>query len=81
MTFKKKKAFHQEQLLNQNNTFKNMNQNLPTERNSICNKTYIYFHISKEVNSIVFLQYKAIGEIEFEECLVFPAWHLEEQNP
>lgn len=57
-----------------------MNQNLPTERNSICNRTHIYFHFFKEANLIVFLQYKTTGEIEFEEYLGLPARHLEEQN-
>lgn len=55
-----------------------MNQNLPTEWNSICNRTHIYFYFFEEVNLIVFLQYKTTREIEFEEYLGFPAQHLEE---
>lgn len=53
-----------------------MNENLPRERNNICNRIHSYFHFLNEVNLIVFLQYKTTRGIEFEEYLGLPVWHL-----
>lgn len=53
-----------------------MNQNLPTEWNNIRNRIHSYFQFFKEVNLIVFLQYKTTRGIEFEEYLGLPVWHL-----
>lgn len=38
------------------------------------------FPFLKEINLIIFLQYKTTREIEFEEYLGLPAWHLEERT-
>lgn len=56
------KAFLQELVLNQNNSFKNTIHNLPADLNNIHNRTY--FHFSKRLT--VPLQYKTRGT-EFEE--------------
>lgn len=59
------KAFLQESVLNQNNSFKNTIQNLPIQLNDIHNRTHTYFHLLKGL--IVHLQYITRRAIEFEE--------------
>lgn len=50
MTATLNKTFLQESVLNQNNSFKNTIQNLPTELNDICNRTLTYFHFLKRLS-------------------------------